>query len=179
MSPFSTLTCYISDQGQKKQKSNNFKKRKMSDLIPILVPIACGCVLPIMIVWFSIRESMNKTNQRTKIVLAAIEKNPDLDIEELMEKISPKKKLLKEKLLSKLQTGNITTLLGIGFLVCALYADYMGGMNSKDLRMLYLAGIILLVVGGAFLRNYFVGKKMLAKEMEAEEKLLVSQAENK
>ena len=151
----------------------------MHDLVPILVPIACGCVLPIMIVWFTIRESMNKTNQRTKIVLAAIEKNPDLDIEELMEKISPKKKLLKEKLLSKLQTGNITALLGIGFLVCALYADYMGGMNSKDLRMLYLAGIILLVVGGAFLRNYFVGKKMLAKEMEAEEKLLVSQAENK
>ena len=151
----------------------------MHDLVSILVPLGCGCVLPIMFVWFSSRESMNKTNQRTKIVLAAIEKNPDMDIEELIEKISPKKKLLKEKLLSKLQTGNITALLGIGFLVCALYADYMGGMNSKDLRMLYLAGIILLVVGGAFLRNYFVGKKMLAKEMEAEEKLLVSQAESK
>ena len=151
----------------------------MEHLVAILVPIACGCVLPIVIFWLIIRDSMNKTNQRTKIVLAAIEKNPDLDIEELMEKISPKKKLLKEKLLSKLQTGNITALLGIGFLVCALYADYMGGMNSKDLRMLYLAGIILLVVGGAFLRNYFVGKKMLAKEMEAEEKLLVSQAESK
>ena len=67
----------------------------MYHLVPILVPIACGCVLPIMIVWLSIRESMNKTNQRTKIVLAAIEKNPDMDIEELIEKISPKKKLLK------------------------------------------------------------------------------------
>ena len=151
----------------------------MHDLVSILVPLGCGCVLPIMIVWFTIRESMNKTNQRTQIVLAAIEKNPNLDIEELMKKISPKKKLLKEKLLSKLQTGNITALLGIGFLMCALYADYMGGMNSKDLRMLYLAGTILLVVGIAFLRNYFVGKKMLAKEMEAEEKLLVSQAESK
>ena len=151
----------------------------MHDLVSILVPLGCGCVLPIMIVWFTIRESMNKTNQRTQIVLAAIEKNPDLDIEELIKKISPKKKLLKEKLLSKLQTGNITALLGIGFLVCALYADYMGGMNPKDLRMLYIAGVILLVVGVAFLRSYFVGKKMLAKEMEAEEKLLVSQAENK
>ena len=151
----------------------------MYDLVPILVPIACGCVLPIMIVWLGIRQKMAESQNRTQIILAAIEKNPDMDIEELMKKISPKKKLLKEKLLSKLQTGNITTLLGIGFLVCALYADYMGGMNSKDLRMLYLAGIILLVVGGAFLRNYFVGKKMLAKEMEAEEKMLVSQAENK
>ena len=151
----------------------------MNDLVAILVPIACGCVLPIMIVWLSVRQKMAESRNRTQIILAAIEKNPDLDIEELMEKISPKKKLLKEKLLSKLQTGNITTLLGIGFLVCALYADYVGGMNPKDLRMLYLAGIILLVVGGAFLRNYFVGKKMLAKEMEAEEKMLVSQAENK
>ena len=105
----------------------------MEHLVAILVPIACGCVLPIVIFWLIIRDSMNKTNQRTKIVLAAIEKNPDMDIEELIKKISPKKKLLKEKLLSKLQTGNITTLLGIGFLVCALYADYMGGMNSKDL----------------------------------------------
>ena len=34
-------------------------------LTPILVPIACGCVLPIMIVWLTIRESMNKTNQQT------------------------------------------------------------------------------------------------------------------
>ena len=151
----------------------------MNDLVAILVPIACGCVLPIMIVWLSVRQKMAESRNRTQIILAAIEKNPDLDIEELMEKISPKKKLLKEKLLSKLQTGNITALLGIGFLVCALYADYVGGMNSNDLRMLYLAGIILLVVGGAFLRNYFVGKKMLAKEIEAEEKLLVSQAENK
>lgn len=151
----------------------------MHDLIPILVPIACGCVLPIMIVWFSIRESMNKTNQRTKIVLAAIEKNPDMDIEELMKKISPKKKLLKEKLLSKLQTGSITALLGVGFLACALYVDYLGGMSSNDLRMLYLAGAILSGVGVAIIINYFVGKKMLAKEIEAEEKMLVSQAENK
>ena len=39
----------------------------MYHLVQILVPIACGCVLPIMIVWLTIRESMNKTNQRTKI----------------------------------------------------------------------------------------------------------------
>ncbi len=79
----------------------------MEELVAILVPIACGCVLPIMVVWLAIRESMNKTNQRTQIVLAAIEKNPDMDIEELMKKISPKKKLLKEKLLSKLLWGSI------------------------------------------------------------------------
>ena len=56
----------------------------MEHLVAILVPIACGCVLPIMIIWFSIRKQMNDTNKRTQIVLAAIEKNPEMDVEELM-----------------------------------------------------------------------------------------------
>ncbi len=151
----------------------------MYHLVPILVPIACGCVLPIMIVWLTIRESMNKTNQRTKIVLAAIEKNPDMDIEELMEKISPKKKLLKEKLLSKLLWGSIIGLLGICFLVYGLFIDIRGGMNTDDLIYIYFAGGILLAVGIAFIVNYRLSKKMLVKEIEAEEKLLVTQAESK
>ena len=147
----------------------------MYHLVPILVPIACGCVLPIMIVWLSIRESMNKTNQRTKIVLAAIEKNPDMDIEELIEKISPKKKLLKEKLLSKLLWGGIIGLLGISFLVYGLLIDYRGGMNPNDLIRVYFAGGILFAVGIAFLVNYYMGRKMLAKEIEAEEKRVTTQ----
>ena len=148
----------------------------MHDFIDLLPALACGCVLPIVIVWLAIRSEMNKTNQRTQIVLAAIEKNPNMDIEELMEKMSPKKKLLKEKLLSKLLTGNITTFLGIGFLICAIHVDLVGGLNSNDLRMLYLAGAVLLGVGIAFLVSYSKGKKMLAKEIEAEEKKLIAEA---
>ena len=51
----------------------------MHHLDQILIVLGCGCVLPIMVVWLIIRESMNKTNQRTQIVLAAIEKNPDME----------------------------------------------------------------------------------------------------
>ena len=149
--------------GSRKQKFNNKNKKNMHDLVSILVPLGCGCVLPIMIVWFTIRESM-------KIVLAAIEKNPDMDIEELMKKISPKKKLLKEKLLSKLLWGSIIALLGFSILVYGLFIDYRGGMNPNDLIRIYFAGGILLAVGIAFLVNYRLSKKMLAKEIEAEEK---------
>lgn len=88
----------------------------MEHLVEILVPIACGCILPIVAILLGVRQKMNETNKRTEIILAAIEKNPEMDIEELMEKISPKKKLLKEKILSKLQVGMIATLLGIGFI---------------------------------------------------------------
>lgn len=141
----------------------------MYALHDILVPIACGCVLPIVIVWLVVRSKMNETNQRTKVVLAAIEKNPDMDIEELIKKISPKKKLLKEKLLATLQWGSITSLLGIGILLYGLGYDYKGG-GGADLKMFYFVGAILLTVGIAFIAHYRISKKVLAKEIEAEEK---------
>ena len=151
----------------------------MENLVAILVPIACGCVLPIMVVWLAIRKSMNETNQRTQIVLAAIEKNPDMDIEELMKKISPKKKLLKEKLLAKLQWGSIITFLGVALIGFCIVLGFIGGMLTAALQQFSLFGVVLSGIGIAILVNYNIGKRMLAKEMEAEEQLLVMQAENK
>lgn len=147
----------------------------MENLDAILVPIACGCVLPIMLVWFGIREKMNAANQRTKIVLAAIEKNPEMDIEELMKKMSRNGKLLKEKLLTKLLWGCLSTLLGIGLIGFGIYlsANHLGGTDDPMSAVCF--GLIALGVGIAFLVNYFVGKKMLAKEIEAEEKRVTTQ----
>ena len=56
-------------------------------MLPIIL---CGCVLPIIFIWMETRRKMNETNARTQIVTAAIEKNPDMDVEELMKKISSK-----------------------------------------------------------------------------------------
>ena len=151
----------------------------MEDLVAILVPIACGCVLPIMVVWLAIRKSMNETNQRTQIVLAAIEKNPDMDIEELIKKISPKKKLLKEKLLTKLLWGSIITFLGVALIGFCIVLDFIDGVPTGALQQFSLLGAVLSGIGIAFLVNYYVGKRMLAKEIEAEEQLLVMQVENK
>ena len=128
-----------------------------------------------MLVWFIVRKKMNETNQRTQIVLAAIEKNPEMDIEEIMKKISPKPKLLKEKLLTKLLWGSLATLLGIGLIGLGAWLGYVGGGGTDDPFVSVCFGLIALGVGIAFLVNYFVGKKMLAKEMEAEEKSVTEQ----
>ena len=141
---------------------------EISAFMSLLIPISCGCILPIFAIWMGIRKEINESKNRTQVLLSAIEKNPDVDIEELMAKISPKKKLLKEKLLNKLLAGSITSFLGIGFLGYTAYMSYVGGCSK--LEMYTLAGIILLGVGIALFINYFVGKKMLAKEMEAEER---------
>jgi hypothetical protein len=142
---------------------------EMSALIGLLVPIACGCILPIFAIWMGIRKEINESKNRTQVLLSAIEKNPDVDVEELMSKMSPKKKLIKEKLLNKLLAGCITTFLGIGLLGYCTYVGYIGGSNSSDIKGMGLAGVVLLGVGIALFINYFIGKKMLAKEMEAEE----------
>lgn len=143
---------------------------EISALMSLLIPIACGCILPIFAIWMGIRKEINESKNRTQVMLAAIEKNPDVDIEELMAKISPKKKLLKEKLLNKLLAGCITAFLGMGFLGYTAYAGYVGYSSSDNIKGMFLAGVVLLGVGIALFINYFVGKKMLAKEMEAEER---------
>ena len=147
----------------------------MDHLTGILVPIALGCVLPIVVVWLVVRQRMNETNSRTQIALAAIEKNPDLDIEELLKKVSKGGKLLKEKLLTKLLWGTLASLLGIGLIGLGAWLGYVGGGGVDDPMAAACFGLIALGVGIAFLINYFVGKKMLAKEIEAEEKRLTEQ----
>ena len=147
----------------------------MENLAAILVPIACGCVLPIVAILSGVRKKMNETNQRTQIVLAAIEKNPEMDVEEIMKKISRKPGLLKEKLLTKLLWGCLTTLLGIGLIGFGIFLgeNQLGGTDDPMTAICF--GLISLGVGIAFLVNYFVGKKMLAKEIEAEEKTVTEQ----
>ena len=106
------------------------------------------------------------------------EKNPNLDIEETLKKFAPtqKKKLLKEKLLAKLLWGCITLLLGVGLAIFCLCTSFGGGMTPSNLWFSGFMSTIMIAVGIAFLINYFIGKKMLAKEIEAEQNKLSAQA---
>lgn len=146
------------------------------DFIDMLPVILCGCVLPIIFIWMETRRKMNETNARTQIVTAALEKNPDMDVEELLKKISPKKKLLKEKLLTKLLWGFITSLIGIGLIVYSFFLTMQETHSAYDVQTSFAFGVILLAIGAAFIINYGVGRKMLAKEIEAEESKMNTQA---
>ena len=147
----------------------------MGPVADMIVLVACGCILPIVAILAVVRKKMNDTNQRTQIVLAAIEKNPEMDIEELLKKISAKPRLLKEKLLTKLLWGCLAVLLGIGLMGTGAWMGYVGGSVPNDIYSAVCSGLIALGVGIAFLVNYFVGKKMLAKEIEAEERRMAEQ----
>ena len=133
--------------------------------------------IPVLIVWMIVRYFKNKTDKRAQIVQAIIEKNPDAgNVEELMRQIAPRQKSLKEKLLEKLLWGSVFVVLGICFLSYALFFDYKGGMEAKTLHGTYLVAFVLLGVGIVLFLNYFISKKMLAKEIEAEENRIVHSA---
>lgn len=143
-------------------------------LVPIFVPLITFS-MPVLVTWLYYRNEMHETSQRTEIVKAAIEKNPDLNIDEFLAKMNPKEKLLKEKLLSRLLWGCITGFIGLGLLVGSVFACYAGGWEGDEINFMWISGAISLAIGLAFMINYYVGRKMLAKEMEAETKTLESQ----
>ncbi len=137
------------------------------DLTELLVPIGICVALPISIVYLILKRKIISENNKKEIILAALEKNADVNIEELVKKTSAPDKLLKEKLLKKLQWGLMTIVLSIGLFI---YAIFVG--DAGELKLYVIGSVVLLAIGVSLLFTYLMGKKMLAKEMEAEEQNL-------
>lgn len=132
-------------------------------LVQILVPIGVAVVLPIAIVAIVFRSALASERNRKEIVLAALEKNPDIDVEQLMKNLKKSEKLIKEKLLARLERGCLCCLMGMAFMVLYFFL----GVQGEDL--IVVVGAALIAIGIAFLVSYFVGRRMLAQEMEAEQ----------
>lgn len=131
-------------------------------LVQILVPIGVAVVLPIAIVAIVFRSALASERNRKEIVLAALEKNPDIDVEQLMKNLKKSEKLIKEKLLARLERGCLCCLMGVAFVLLYFFL-------SVQNEFLIITGPALIAIGIAFLVSYFVGRRMLAQEMEAEQ----------
>lgn len=132
-------------------------------LVQLLVPIGVAVVLPIAIVAIVFRSALASERNRKEIVLAVLEKNPDIDVEQLMKNLKKSEKLIKEKLLARLERGCLCCLMGMAFMVLYFFL----GVQDEDL--IVVVGAALIAIGIAFLISYFVGRRMLAQEMEAEQ----------
>ena len=137
----------------------------------ILVPIGICVVLPVMIVWLINRTRQNETNRRTEIMLKAIETGATInsDFFKTMQ-VQKGPKTIKERLLKRLSGGCICTLTGLVLEVIGIvnYIKWDGTSSNDSAVMPMIFGSILLGIGISLVVVFFVGKKMLAKEMEAE-----------
>ena len=136
-------------------------------LSEVLVPIFICFVLPVMIVLIVSLVKRNETNRKAEIMLKAIENGQSIDPE--LFKAGRRKGSVKKDLLEKLNGACITSLMGLAFLLIFLFKSDSFGFDSL---LPYGAGALLAVGIGLFI-SYFAGKKMLAKEIEAEEKELL------
>ena len=137
------------------------------------LPVFICVVLPITIVWLVARTKQNETNRKAEIMLKAIESGASIDMEQFNTgKKSPR--TIKQDLLEKLNGACITTFMGVAFLAWAVvgyfHPEYTDGRFFNHLAP--VAGGVLLAVGIGLFISYFAGKKLLAKEIEAEEKNL-------
>lgn len=132
-------------------------------LIEILIPIGVAVVLPVAIVAIVFKSALASDRNRKEIILAALEKNPNLDVEDLVKRMKKSEKLIKEKLLARLERGCLCCLMGMAFMVLYFFL----GVQGEDL--IVVVGAALIAIGIAFLVSYFVGRRMLAQEMETEQ----------
>ncbi len=140
----------------------------------LLTPIGICVVLPVMVVWLVMRVKQNETNRKTEIMLKAIESGASIDVD-FFKAQQMEAKTIKERLLKRLTGACVLSLLGVIMLVLGIYfasetvAVIVGNRVSP---LILMVGGVLLAVGLALFAVFFVGKKMLAKEIEAEEKAL-------
>ena len=142
------------------------------------LPVFVCVVLPITIVWLVARTRQQETNRKAEIMLKAIEAGVPVDMTQFESAKKPKKPTsIKQDLLEKLNGACITGLMGITFLTLGILKTLDGefGRNMFLNKFWLPAGGVLLAVGIGLFVSYFAGKKMLAKEIEAEEKNLEQQ----
>ena len=133
----------------------------ISDLIPMGVVVA----LPILYVWLSQRNKQHETDKRSEIAMAIIEKNPDIDIQEFLNKLNPPKESYKEKMLKimhyEVLWGTICTIGGIATILVTITLSTLQGFDSAIIPLCSIFGVVPLAVGCGLLVAYNNAKKTL------------------
>lgn len=147
----------------------------MDAITMILVPLGVCVALPVLIVWIIGRVRQNDTDRKAEVMLKAIENGQSIDPE--LFATPRKKQTIKQELLDKFSGACITTLMGAVFLtVGLLYVYHPVWRAFISPSMMLVAGGVMLAVGIGLFVSFFVGKNMLAKEIEAEERKLTEES---
>lgn len=139
----------------------------MANLEEWLVPICICVILPVLIVWIVMKARKHEIDRRSEVMLKALEAGVPIDAELLKPKKNPK--TIKENLMERLTGACITSLMGLAFLALGLWGGHIPVASNS---VLLFAGAVMIAVGCGLFISFFAGRKMLAKEIEAEEKAI-------
>lgn len=147
----------------------------------IILPIFMCVVMPVAIVWLVMRAKQNETNKMAEIMLKAIEAGIPLDPDFFKTQTRTLQKSLKERQLGWLTAACILIALGLGSIlvgaIIILINNWTYDTAPTAYSLLTFAGGLVLVIGIALLVVYFIRKRILAKELEAERQTLEASME--
>ena len=137
----------------------------LGTLISDLIPMGFVVALPILYVWLTQRNKQNETDKRSEIAMAIIEKNPDIDIQEFLNKLNPPKESYKEKMLKimhyEVLWGTICFIGGIVTTSVIIAVSILQGFVEEFIPIGSIFGIAPLAVGCGLLAAYNNAKKTL------------------
>lgn len=127
-------------------------------MVEVIVPVAICVVLPVMVVWLTMRSRINRENKRAEILITALNNNPDSEM--LAELLSRQVKTPREVLESRLLRGCIFSLLGLTFGIAGLWASLQEYGDSDIISLLFglLCGVCL-AIGISYLILFFVTRR--------------------
>ena len=147
----------------------------------IILPIFMCVVMPVAIVWLVMRAKQNETNKMAEIMLKAIEAGIPLDPDFFKTQTRTLQKSLKERQLGWLTAACILIALGLGSILVGVIIILINNWTyvtaPSVYQLLTFAGGILFVIGIALLVVYFIRKRILAKELEAEREAMEASME--
>ncbi len=137
----------------------------LGSLISDLIPMGLVVALPILYVWLTQRNKQHETDKRSEIAMAIIEKNPDIDVQEFLNKLNPPKESYKEKMLKimhyEVLWGTICTIGGIATILVTITLSTLQGFDSSVIPLCSIFGVVPLAVGCGLLVAYNNAKKTL------------------
>ncbi len=137
----------------------------MGNVVEIISVIAVFG-LPAFIVAIIMKVKNNKIKAQEKVLLKSIEMGQPVNIDMFLDEENRKyeKGGLKLTLLRKIQSGIACFLIGLLLLVLCLI-----GKVSFNETIIFMLSFVFLSLGVAFIVSFFIGRKMMAKELAENE----------
>ena len=130
----------------------------------ILVPILCGAILPMVIVFIVSMRKKNSDNKRAEVMIKAIESGEEIDVDKLAEALGKPKRTPLEVLNGRLLRGCMFSLVGAALVI--LYFIWPEADSASRISVLFL-GAISAAVGIAYLIVYFVTRGQISDEKQS------------
>ena len=137
----------------------------LETIVESIVPIAIVVVLPIVIVWLYYRNKQLEATKRSEIVMAIIEKNPEVNVQEFLSKLNSPKKSYKEQLMTRMHWemlwGTICLIGGTITILAIIALSILLSFDKGYIAIGSVFGVVPLAVGCGLMVAYNNAKKTL------------------